>query len=234
MILYPDPKKGTLTATVTNFDWGIQMMSKNDYLIIISSKNSMPLYKFQNQHGWKRCWLSPSISRPSQYPVPALHLVPFRAIVACAWPRSSKFVQTWTVEKNKGREYGNVTMSFPEWSRQTEAIIIHHCKLSIEYQLYRDHTWSWVLGHSSKNWLVEAPRTAVLPNKKQLKTCLRQHHISLNHIKSRSSRSTRFTRIPSICSCLLTLSKSAQCFPTPMSGTTSTSEPPGPFRAHIQ
>ena len=44
MILYPDPKKGTLTATVTNFDWGIQMMSKYDYHIIEVCR--MPLYKF--------------------------------------------------------------------------------------------------------------------------------------------------------------------------------------------
>ena len=28
IFMYPDPKKGTLTATVTNFDWGIQIMSK--------------------------------------------------------------------------------------------------------------------------------------------------------------------------------------------------------------
>ena len=34
ILLYPDPKKGTLTATVTNFAWGIQIMSKYDYHII--------------------------------------------------------------------------------------------------------------------------------------------------------------------------------------------------------
>jgi len=60
------------------------MMSKNDYLIIISSKNRMPLYKFQKSARLEKMMIIASISRPSQYPVPAVHLVPFRAIVACA------------------------------------------------------------------------------------------------------------------------------------------------------